>query len=126
MARILVAEDDNAVQSFVSRALAHKGHKVTTVDDGLEALDALREDEFDLLITDIVMPGMDGIALSLKVARDWPELPVLLITGYSAERQRAHNLDELIHEVVTKPFSLDRICQAAETAIAQKQASARA
>ncbi len=69
MARILIAEDDQAVQSFVCRALAHEGHGVTAVDDGLQALEALAKAEFDLLITDIVMPGLDGIALALKVAR---------------------------------------------------------
>ncbi len=116
MARILVAEDDRAVQSFVCRALAHKGHGVTAVDDGLQALEALAEAEaeFDLLITDIVMPGLDGIALALKVARDRPDLPILLMTGYSAERQRAHNLEELICRVITKPFSLEQICRTAE------------
>ncbi len=126
MARILLAEDDKAVQSFVSRALAHRGHAVTAVDDGLQALEALHEagdeagdgdgagagDEagFDLLITDIVMPGLDGIALALKVARDRPNLPILMMTGYSAERQRAHNLEELICRVITKPFNLEQIC----------------
>lgn len=118
MAHILIAEDDAAVQSFVSRALAHKGHQVTAVADGVQALEALGIDGFDLLITDIVMPGLDGIGLALKVARDYPELPVLLMTGYSAERQRAHNLEELICEVVTKPFSLQQICDAAESAMA--------
>ena len=121
MARILLAEDDTAVQSFVSRALIHKGHDVTAVEDGIQALEALGEDDgdenFDLLITDIVMPGLDGIGLALKVARDYPELPVLLMTGSSAERQRAHNLDELICDVVTKPFSLQQICDAAEAAM---------
>ena len=119
MARILLAEDDSAVQSFVSRALVHKGHDVTAVEDGIQALEALGEDDddFDLLITDIVMPGLDGIGLALKVARDYPDLPVLLMTGYSAERQRAHNLDELIRDVVTKPFSLQQICDAAEAAM---------
>src|SRR3546814_10326224 len=55
MARILVAEDDTAVKSFVSRALAHRGHRVTSVEDGVQALEALDGDSFDLLITDIVM-----------------------------------------------------------------------
>ena len=122
MARILLAEDDKAVRSFVSRALAHRGHAVTAVDDGLQALEALHEagDEagFDLLITDIVMPGLDGIALALKVARDRPNLPVLMMTGYSAERQRAHNLNELICRVITKPFNLEQICKAAEEVLA--------
>ena len=122
MARILVAEDDEAVRSFVSRALAQRGHAVTAVDDGLQALEALDEvgfeAGFDLLITDIVMPGLDGIALALKVARDGPNLPILMMTGYSAERQRAHNLEELICRVITKPFSLEQICRAAEEVLA--------
>lgn len=120
MARILVAEDDMAVQSFVARALSHRGHQVTAVDDGLQALESLRlegTDHFDLLITDIVMPGLDGIELALKVARDYPKMPVLLMTGYSAERQRAHNLDELIYDVVTKPFTLKQICDVAERVV---------
>jgi two-component system, cell cycle response regulator CpdR len=69
------------------------------------------------LITDIVMPGLDGIGLALKVAKDAPDMPVLLMTGYSAEKQRAHNLEELIFKVVTKPFSLQEICDAAEEAL---------
>jgi DNA-binding NtrC family response regulator len=118
MARILMAEDDKAVQSFVSRALAHRGHAVTAVDDGLQALEALEEAEFDILITDIVMPGLDGIALSLKVARDRPNLPILMMTGYSAERQRAHNMEQLVCRVITKPFSLEQIGKAAEEVLA--------
>lgn len=118
MARILVAEDDKAVREFVTRALAHGGHEVITADDGLEALTLLHEESFDLLVTDIVMPNLDGIALALKVTKDYPGMPVLLMTGYAAERQRAHNLDVLIHDVVTKPFTLREICEAAEEALA--------
>ena len=120
MARILVAEDDLAVQSFVTRALLHRGHEVTAVDDGVQALETLGGEQvsnFDLLITDIVMPGLDGIELALRVAQDYPTLPVLLMTGYSAERQRAHNLDELICDVVTKPFTLKQICEVAEKVV---------
>ncbi|MDX1400784.1 MAG: response regulator [Kiloniellales bacterium] len=117
MSRILVAEDDGAVKSFVTRALEHRGHNVRAVDDGLLALEALEDASFDLLITDIVMPGLDGIELALKVSQAFPDLPVLLMTGYSAERQRAHNLDELVCDVVVKPFTLDQICDAAERVI---------
>ena len=118
MARILIAEDDPAVRSFVLRALSHRGHQVTGVCDGVEALEALHGQDYELLITDIVMPGLDGIGLALRVARDRPELPVLLMTGFAAERQRAHNLDELICDVVTKPFTLKEICDAAEDVMA--------
>jgi DNA-binding NtrC family response regulator len=88
------------------------------VDDGLQALEALEEAEFDILITDIVMPGLDGIALALKVARDRPNLPILMMTGYSAERQRAHNMEQLVCRVITKPFSLEQIGKAAEEVLA--------
>ena len=118
MARILVAEDDPAVQSFVSRALTHAGHTVTSVDDGLLALEALDGTGYDLLITDIVMSGLDGIALALRVARDQPNLRILLMTGFTAEHQRAHNLDEIIFDVVEKPFTLEQICRQAEAALA--------
>ena len=126
MARVLVAEDDMAVQSFVCRALAHRGHEVTGVDDGLRALEALQAQEFDALLTDIVMPGMDGIALALKVARDRPGLPVLLMTGYSAERQRAHNLEALVFKVISKPFTLAQICDAVDAMLDAGPAPARA
>lgn len=112
MARILVAEDERAVREFVCRALDQEGHTVTPVEDGLEALSLIAIKEFDLLLTDIVMPGMDGIALALKVARDNPQLPILLMSGYALERQRAHNLDSLIHEVIAKPFTLRQIIDA--------------
>jgi two-component system cell cycle response regulator CpdR len=118
MARILVAEDERAVREFVRRALAHEGHDVTLVEDGLQALDVLQGETFDLLLTDIVMPAMDGIALALKVARDKPDMKILLMSGYAAERQRGHNLNELIHRVIAKPFTLREICAAVEDTLA--------
>ncbi|MFT6558064.1 response regulator [Sneathiella sp.] len=118
MARILVADDEASLREFVERALTHHGHQVVSVRDGAEALHALQEEEpFDLLLTDIVMPIMDGIALSLKVAKEQPDLKILLMTGYAAERQRAYNLEDLIYDVVPKPFTLDEICKKVEEAL---------
>ncbi len=117
MARILLAEDEPSVQEFVNRALVHRGHDVTTVNDGGEALEALVEDSFDLLLTDIVMPRVDGIALALKASKDYPKMRIVLMTGYAAERDRAHNLDALVHEVVSKPFTLSEICDTIDTAL---------
>ena len=117
MSRILVAEDDEAVRQFVSRALSLQGHDVTAVDDGGQALEALHARSYDLLLTDIVMPGLDGIALALKAAKTYPDMPVLLMTGYAVERQRAHNLDALIGHVISKPFSLKEICATVSDAL---------
>jgi len=122
MARILIAEDEAALREFISRALTHFGHEVTVVEDGAEALLRLQSGEsYDLLLTDIVMPVMDGIALALKVTKENPDLKILMMTGYAAERQRAHNLDMLIHDVIAKPFTLDEICAKVEEALASDQ-----
>ncbi|HLB07054.1 MAG TPA: response regulator [Alphaproteobacteria bacterium] len=118
MARILIAEDEEAIREFLRRGLALRGHDVAAVGDGLAALEALRQKSFDLLITDIVMPLMDGLELSLAAARDYPALRIILMTGYAAERQRAHNLDALVHDVVSKPFSLDQMAAAVTKALA--------
>jgi len=108
MARILVAEDEAPLRSQIVRALAADGHDAVAAADGGEALDVLvRENgRFDLLLTDIKMPVMDGIALALAAARDYPDLVILLMTGYADQRERAHGLDALIHDVITKPFTL--------------------
>lgn len=118
MARVLVADDEDGLREFMRRALVSRGHEVDAVADGLQALDALGRSQYDLLIADIVMPGLDGIELSLKVAVEWPAMAILLITGYATEHQRAHNLDALIHKLIAKPFNLRQICDGADAAIA--------
>jgi two-component system cell cycle response regulator CpdR len=123
MARILVAEDEEALRAFVVRALAQDGHEVLAAADGGEALDVLTREQgrFDLLLTDIRMPVMDGIALALATARDFPDLIILLMTGYADQRERAHGLDALIHDVIAKPFSLSDIRKAVAEALLAKQ-----
>jgi CheY-like chemotaxis protein len=122
MARILIAEDEEALRAFIVRALMQDGHDVVATADGGEALDALARDhgKFDLLLTDIRMPVMDGIALALAAARDWPELTILLMTGYADQRERAHGLDALIHDVIAKPFTLSDIKKAVAEALVAK------
>ena len=122
MALILVAEDEDALRDLVARALSMEGHAVTTSADGAQALDLLGSaaTTFDLLLTDIKMPVMDGIALALAAARDHPELPILLMTGYADQRERAHGLDALVHEVVAKPFSIAELKSAVAGALASR------
>ena len=118
MAKILLAEDDASVGTFVTRALEQREHEVTRVGDGLAALEALARESFDLLLTDIVMPEFDGIALALKASKDYPAMKILLMTGYAAEQQRAHNLEALVRRVIMKPFTLAAIQQAVEELLA--------
>lgn len=121
VAEILLAEDDEAVREFVLRALSYYGHQVTAVADGGAALEALEKSPYDLMLTDIVMPGLDGIALALKATKVRPDMPVLMMTGFASERQRAHNLDALIDRVIAKPFSLKEICAAVDDALANRR-----
>lgn len=109
MAIVLLAEDEEAVRQFVQRALEADGHEVHAVSDGGQAMGALSTSQYDLLLSDIVMPVMDGISLALSAANTKPDMPVLLMTGYPGEKARAHNLDRLIDGVISKPFSLDEI-----------------
>ncbi len=120
MARILIAEDEEGIRSLVARALAMDGHAVVTANDGAEALDLLSREHgaFELLLTDIRMPIMDGIALALAAARDHPHVAILLMTGFADQRERASGLDALIHDVIAKPFTLAAIRNAVKEAIA--------
>jgi two-component system cell cycle response regulator CpdR len=113
MARILVAEDDDNVREFVSRALTHAGHEVTGAEDGGIASEIIEAEggKFDLLLSDIKMPVMDGIALALSVAASHPDLTILLMTGFADQRERAHGLDALIYDVIPKPFTLQALMQ---------------
>ncbi len=122
MSRILLAEDEDALRGFIARALTQDGHQVVATADGAEALDVLTREggKFDLLLTDIRMPVMDGIALALAGARDHPDLVILLMTGFADQRERAHGLDALIHDVITKPFSLSDIKLAVNEALVVK------
>jgi CheY-like chemotaxis protein len=124
MARILIAEDEEGLRALVARALSQDGHAVTTANDGAEALDVLEREQgaFELLLTDIRMPIMDGIALALAAARDHPKVAILLMTGYADQRERASGLDALIHDVIAKPFSLATIRTAVREAVAAREA----
>jgi two-component system, cell cycle response regulator CpdR len=120
MARILIAEDEEALCAMCARALTTVGHDIKTACDGSDALELLKREggRFDLLLTDIRMPIMDGIALSLAAARDYPDLTILLMTGYADQRERAHGLDALIHDVIPKPFTLAVLRGAVDEALA--------
>jgi len=120
MSRILIAEDEEVLRAMCARALATDGHHIATASDGGEALEILIRERgrFDLLLSDVRMPIMDGIALALAAARDFPDLTILLMTGYADQRERAQGLDALVHDVIAKPFSVAELRGAVSEALA--------
>lgn len=120
MAKILLAEDDDNVREFVARALLHAGHEVVQAEDGGIASEvvAAEQGRFDLLLSDIKMPVMDGIALALNVAATHPELRIVLMTGFADQRERAHGLEALIYDVIPKPFTLSALMEKVDDALA--------
>ena len=122
MAQILLAEDDESLRKFLAAALVRAGHDVADFGDGAEAWEAMQGVAFDLLLTDIVMPGMDGIALAAQATRDNPQMSVLMMTGFASEGQRAQASHNAVERVISKPFSLKDICSAVEEALQKRRA----
>ncbi|RXR28593.1 cell cycle two-component system response regulator CpdR [Sphingobium fluviale] len=105
MIRILLAEDDDAMRQYLARALERSGYDVVSVDRGTEALPLLETDRFDLLLTDIVMPEMDGIELAQHAAKVAPDMRVMFITGFAAVTLKAGKAVPQA-KVLSKPFHL--------------------
>jgi two-component system cell cycle response regulator CpdR len=105
MIRILLAEDDSVMREYLTRALERSGYAVTAVDRGTAALPLLTAERFDLLLTDIVMPEMDGIELAQKAQELAPGMRVMFITGFAAVTLKAGNTMPQAR-VLSKPFHL--------------------
>ena len=105
MTRILLAEDEEAMRTYLARALENAGYEVVAVDRGTHALPLLQEQHFDLLLSDIVMPEMDGIELAQRCAEISPRTRVMFITGFAAVSLRASR-EQPAAKVLSKPFHL--------------------
>lgn len=106
MARILLAEDDESMRRFLSKALENAGHEVVAYGKGDEAHGRLRQDVFDILLTDIVMPEMDGIELARLAAELDPTLKIMFITGFAAVALNPEVSTPRDAKVLSKPFHL--------------------
>jgi len=106
MARILLAEDDMSMRGFLAKALRKAGHEVTDVGDGLDAMMVLSDTPVDLLLADVVMPGLDGIELARRAAKEQPGIKVMFITGFAAVALKARNETPRGARVLSKPFHL--------------------
>ncbi len=105
MIRILVAEDEEAMRAYLARALQNAGYDVVAVDRGTHALPYLQNEHFDLLLSDIVMPEMDGIELAQRCAKISPATKVMFITGFAAVTLKANREAPQV-KVLSKPFHL--------------------
>jgi two-component system, cell cycle response regulator CpdR len=106
MSRILLAEDDDSMRGFLERALSRAGHQVIAFANGQEALDRLMEEPFSLLLTDIVMPRMDGIELARRASEIDPTLKIMFITGFAAVTLNNDSAAPKDARVLSKPFHL--------------------
>jgi len=118
MATILLAEDDESMRRFLAQALERAGHEVTAFGDGAEAYECLRGVRFDLLLSDIVMPGLDGIELAKRAADLDPALKIMFITGFAAVALHPASEAPRRAKVLSKPFHLREIVQEVERMIA--------
>jgi two-component system cell cycle response regulator CpdR len=106
MTKILLAEDDNDMRRFLVKALQNAGYDVASFDNGLSAYNRLREEPFELLLTDIVMPEMDGIELARRATELDPDMKVMFITGFAAVALNPDSNAPKDAKVLSKPFHL--------------------
>lgn len=118
MARILLADDDAAARELVARALKADGHTVDATQDGTEALEHLGSQAFDLLVTDLHMPGMDGASLAKHVRARHPAMRILLMSGYTGELDKAAASLSGPVGTIPKPFTLESIRAAVKKVLA--------
>lgn len=118
MARILLAEDDDSLRTFLAGALIKAGHEVDDFPDGEEAILALNSSIYDLLLTDIVMPGIDGVELARKAAEIYPDMRIVFITGFAAVALNPANQAPTKAKVLSKPFHLRELVAEVEKVMA--------
>jgi two-component system cell cycle response regulator CpdR len=104
--RILLAEDDDSMRAFIERALIKAGYEVMSFANGREAHERLQQEPFTLLLTDIVMPQMDGIELARRAAEIDPDLKIMFITGFAAVTLNTSSKAVKDTQVLSKPFHL--------------------
>ncbi|WP_158915447.1 response regulator [Caulobacter sp. S45] len=118
MSKILLAEDDESLRRFLAKALERAGYEVCSCPDGETAVEALDDGPYDLLLTDIVMPGIDGIEVAREAAARQPGLPIMFITGFAAVALAAGGRAPEGAKVLSKPVHLREIVSEVERMVA--------
>lgn len=118
MSKILLAEDDEMMRTFLTASLKRAGHDVQDFEDGETALAALEREVFDLLLTDIVMPGIDGIELARRGAELDPAMKIVFITGFAAVALASGMPTPAGAKILSKPFHLRELVDEVDRVIA--------
>lgn len=112
--RVLIVDDEKFVRELIRDTLRTRGYETGLAEDGVEALEALEESEYDLVISDVVMPRLQGLELLKRTKKEYPKVKVIILTGYS----RQHNISDFLlygaDEYLTKPFQVDRLLATVE------------
>ncbi|WP_018330469.1 response regulator transcription factor [Actinomycetospora chiangmaiensis] len=107
--KVLVADDDRAIRESLARALELEGYDVVPVVDGVESLTRVRHESFDALVLDVMMPGVDGLAVCRVLRADGDRTPVLMLTARQETADRVAGLDAGADDYLPKPFELDEL-----------------
>ena len=117
--RVIVVDDEEGIRELLRKTLQLADYEVDVAEDGRAALERLRVRRYDLLITDLRMPGIDGLAVIREARRLRPDLPVIIITGYSTEATAIEAIDLGVQGYLTKPFRVPRVLNAAAKALGE-------
>jgi DNA-binding NtrC family response regulator len=115
--RILVVDDSTAMIAALLGTLEDSGYEAVGAGDGQEALRRLRAEAFDLVVSDVVLPGLGGLQLLEEVRRLHPELPVLLVTGYATPEVARDALSKGAAGFLEKPFTIEQLLQSVRAAL---------
>jgi len=118
-ARILVVDDEETIRELLSKTLALAEYEVHVAPDGRTAVDRMRIIHYDLLITDLRMPGVDGLTVIREARRLKADIPVIIVTGYSSEASAIEAINLGVQGYLTKPFRVPRVLAAAEKALGE-------
>lgn len=118
-ARVLVVDDEDAIRDLLSRTLALADYEVDSAPDGRTALDRMRIIDYDLLITDLRMPGVDGLSVIREARRLNAEIPIIIVTGHSSEASAIEAINLGVQGYLVKPFRVPRVLAAAAKALGE-------